>query len=71
MGKRPEKIVARILNTPVTSVLLTQGVNGSILGVKDPKNGDIHIYNVPAFTEGTVVDETGAGDIFLFTFVSK
>ncbi len=70
LGKRPEKIVARILKTPVTSVLLTQGINGSILGIKELKTGDIHIYNVPAFTEGAVLDETGAGDIFLFTFVS-
>ncbi len=70
LGKRPEKIVARILKSPVTSVLLTQGVNGSILGAKELKTGNIHIYNVPAFTEGTVIDETGAGDIFLFTFVS-
>ena len=69
LGKRPERIVAKILKTQVTIVLLTQGVYGSIFGVKDLKSGAIHIYNVPAFTEGVIFDETGAGDIFLFTFV--
>ncbi|UCG90115.1 MAG: hypothetical protein JSU57_06575 [Candidatus Heimdallarchaeota archaeon] len=67
LGTHPVKIVTRILKTPVTSVLLTRGKNGAILGVKNP---NIHIYDVPAFTKGTIVDETGAGDVFLFTFVT-
>ena len=70
LGTHPLEIVTRILETPVTSVLLTRGRNGAILGFKKQKYGDIHVYNVPAFIEGTVVDETGAGDVFLFLFVT-
>lgn len=67
VGTNLEEIVIKVLETSITTVLITRGVNGSILGVKNP---DIHIYDVPAFTEGTILDETGAGDIFLFAFVT-
>lgn len=63
-------IAKNILKTQVTFVLITRGKEGSILGFKDQKTGEIQLYNVPAFTEGTIVDETGAGDIFLFAFVA-
>ena len=70
LGTYPEEIVTRILETPVTSVLITRGRNGAILGVKKREDGDIRVYKVPAFTGGTVVDKTGAGDVFLFMFVA-
>lgn len=66
LGTHFVEIITKILKTPVTSVLLTRGNNGTILGVRNP---DIHIYDIPAYSGGTIVDETGAGDIFLFTFV--
>ncbi|MHA2243345.1 MAG: PfkB family carbohydrate kinase [Candidatus Hodarchaeales archaeon] len=69
-GSNPLEIVSKILETSVTSVLLTRGRNGAILGFKKQKYGDIRVYNIPAFIEGTVVDETGAGDVFLFLFVT-
>ncbi|UCE13062.1 MAG: hypothetical protein JSV04_12830 [Candidatus Heimdallarchaeota archaeon] len=64
-------IVKKILETQVTFVLITRGKNGSILGFKDLNKGKVHLYNVPAFTEGAIVDETGAGDVFLYAFVAR
>lgn len=68
MGTHIIDIVSRILlETSVSSVLLTRGKRGAILGVRNP---DIHIYNVPAFSKSVIIDETGAGDLFLFTYVA-
>jgi sugar/nucleoside kinase (ribokinase family) len=67
-GKEPIKIVKKILDTPLTSVILTRGKKGAILGFKSNKKK--HLFNIPAYLEGRVIDETGAGDIFLFVFVT-
>ncbi|MFW9905411.1 MAG: PfkB family carbohydrate kinase [Candidatus Thorarchaeota archaeon] len=67
-GEDPFKIVDEILETPITSVILTRGRSGAILGFKD--NYKKRIFNVPAYLEGKVIDETGAGDIFQFAFVT-
>ncbi|UCG03690.1 MAG: hypothetical protein JSW11_06820 [Candidatus Heimdallarchaeota archaeon] len=68
LGILPIEVVKKILETPITSVILTRGRNGAILGYKSQK--DICIFDVPAYTEGIIVDETGAGDIFLFCFIT-
>ncbi|MFX1504840.1 MAG: PfkB family carbohydrate kinase [Promethearchaeota archaeon] len=67
-GEDPVKIVEKILETPITSVILTRGRAGAILGFKDNKKKEI--FNVPAYSEGKIIDETGAGDIFQFAFVT-
>lgn len=67
-GKDPIEVVNKILKTPISSIILTRGRNGAILGFKS--QNDIHVFDVPAFTGGNIADETGAGDIFLFAFVT-
>jgi sugar/nucleoside kinase (ribokinase family) len=67
-GKDPVKVVNKVLETPVTTVILTRGRNGAIIGFKGQKG--IQVFDVPAFTGGKIDDETGAGDIFLFAFVN-
>ncbi|MFX1517346.1 MAG: PfkB family carbohydrate kinase, partial [Promethearchaeota archaeon] len=67
-GKDLTIVVNKLLETPLTSVILTRGRNGAILGFKNKKNH--HIFNVPAYLEGNTIDETGAGDIFLFAYVN-
>ena len=67
-GKDLISVVKKLLETPITSVILTRGRNGTILGFKS--NTGQHIFNIPAYLEGNIIDETGAGDIFLFAFVN-
>ncbi|MFX0123044.1 MAG: hypothetical protein ACFFAE_05360 [Candidatus Hodarchaeota archaeon] len=67
-GKNPIRIVKKILETQISSVILTRGITGAIIGFKN-QNG-IHVFDVPAFTGGKVANETGAGDIFLFAYVT-
>lgn len=67
-GKDPITIIKKTLDTPITSVILTRGRHGAILGFKNDK--DKHVFNVPAYLEGNAIDETGAGDIFLFVYVT-
>ena len=67
-GKDLRTVVKKLLETPITSVILTRGKGGAILGFKS--NGDQHVFNIPAYLEGNIIDETGAGDIFLFVFVN-
>ena len=67
LGKNITEIIGKILNTPVSSVLLTRGHKGAILGIKNAKDDKKAIYNVPAFPSHPI-DETGAGDVFLFCY---
>jgi sugar/nucleoside kinase (ribokinase family) len=67
-GEDPVNIVNQILETPIPSVILTRGRSGAVLGFKN--NNKRHIFKVPAYVEGKVIDETGAGDIFQFVFVT-
>lgn len=49
------------------TILITSGRQGSLLGCSG--NGN-HLERVPAFKPGQIIDETGAGDTFLATFLS-
>lgn len=69
LGAHPYEIISKVLETNVSSVLFTRGKHGSILGTKNRNRGEIQLYEVPTFTEGTIVDETGAGDVFLYSYV--
>ncbi len=68
LGNHPITVVNKILRTPITSVILTRGKNGAIIGFK--RQQDTHVFDVPAYTEGNIDDETGAGDVFLFVFAT-
>ncbi len=68
LGNDKQSTIKNILETAISTVLLTRGVKGAILGVKISNEEKIALYNVPAYP-CNVIDETGAGDIFLYTFV--
>jgi len=68
-GENSIQILKRLLNTSIYHVLLTRGEKGTLFGVRNRNTNSLHIYDVPAFTEGEVIDETGAGDVFLYSFV--
>ncbi len=63
------QIIISLFSYNLQHVIITQGSNGALLGVK--KGTDvIQIYSVPAYTKGKVRNETGAGDVFLFSFLA-
>ncbi len=68
-GENAIQILKKLLNSSIYHVLLTKGKRGSILGVRNRNTESIYLYDVPAFTGGEVVDETGAGDVFLYSYV--
>ena len=68
-GNTLVEIAHNLLDNNLSSILITRGNKGSILGYTKP-NGIHKILSVPAFIEGEIVDETGAGDMFLFLYVS-
>lgn len=68
-GENATQILKKLLNSSIYHVLLTRGERGSILGVRNRNTESIHLYDVPAFRGGEVVDETGAGDVFLYSYV--
>ncbi|MFX0172069.1 MAG: PfkB family carbohydrate kinase [Candidatus Hodarchaeota archaeon] len=70
LGTNIVQTVYKILKSTVNIVLLTRGKKGAILGIIKNDTKTIHVYDVPAYTEGTVIDETGAGDVFLFSFIT-
>ncbi|MHA2224289.1 MAG: PfkB family carbohydrate kinase [Candidatus Hodarchaeales archaeon] len=69
LGLQPQHIALKILETSIKYVLITQGRKGVILGVKNQNGGEKHIYQVPSYIIKTIINETGAGDVFLFLFV--
>jgi hypothetical protein len=68
LGNDKQSTLKNILETSISTVLLTRGVKGAILGVKIRNDDKIAIYNIPAYPSD-VIDETGAGDIFLYAYV--
>ncbi|MHA2039645.1 MAG: PfkB family carbohydrate kinase [Promethearchaeota archaeon] len=68
LGENNKERVKKILETSVSSVLLTRGSKGAILGIKYRNSNKKKVYNVPAYP-CQVIDETGAGDVFLFSYV--
>lgn len=66
-GKKVDDIIESLLEENIETILITNGRKGIYLGSKnDPSN---EIVFLPAFRTEKVVDETGAGDIFLTTYV--
>lgn len=63
-----EESIIRILKEGLKFLIVTLGSEGSLLGVKkiDEK---ISIYSIPSYHTENVIDETGAGDVFLYSFV--
>ena len=69
LGNDNKTIIKNILDTSISTVLLTQGEKGAILGVSESEKKKKITYKIPAYTSN-VIDETGAGDVFLFSFAT-
>ncbi|MHA1973769.1 MAG: carbohydrate kinase family protein [Candidatus Hodarchaeales archaeon] len=69
LGKNTDlkSIITELLVNYIEIVLITRGNKGAWLGYKTPSGKKI--FKIPAYTKGMVVDETGAGDVFLSMFV--
>ncbi len=68
-GETLTEIVLNLLHLDISYVIITKGDKGALLGCKDALSSQYMLYSIPAFTVDTVLDETGAGDAFLFTFI--
>jgi hypothetical protein len=70
LGINLHQIVEKLLDFSIKIVLLTRGRKGVILGVKKSPSEDIHIYKIPTYPVTKLINETGAGDILLFSFIA-
>ncbi len=68
-GKSLPETVLNLLDLNISYVIITKGEKGAILGCKDSRNSQHLLYSIPAYTVDTVIDETGAGDAFLYSFI--
>ena len=69
IGNTLSDITLNLLNLNISYVIITKGQNGAILGCKDPRKSLISIFSIPAYKVDTSIDETGAGDAFLYAFI--
>lgn len=69
LGNDNKTVINNLLDTPISAILLTQGDKGAILGVSNSENKKKTMYNIPSYPSN-VIDETGAGDVFLFSFAT-
>ncbi|MHA1978330.1 MAG: PfkB family carbohydrate kinase [Candidatus Hodarchaeales archaeon] len=63
-------IIMELLSLSPKYVIITKGENGSLLGIKNQKSKENAIFSVPAYPVEDVINETGAGDGFLYSFIS-
>ena len=71
-GRNLLDIITTLFQYNLKHILITQGSKGALLGVKKGNKNvnEFQIFSVPAFNKGEVIDETGAGDAFLYSFLS-
>jgi len=68
-GKTLTETVLNLLDLNISYVIVTKGEKGAILGCNKTKNSNHLLYSLPAYTVDTAIDETGAGDVFLYCFI--
>ncbi len=67
-GENSIETIYNLLEDFIDSILITRGNKGVIFGYKR-LNGEVELLSVPAYTKGRILDETGAGDMFLYLYV--
>jgi sugar/nucleoside kinase (ribokinase family) len=58
------RAAGRILNMGPHMLVIKKGEHGALLFLKDPDDGEMHIFYAPAMPLADVFDPTGAGDTF-------
>ncbi|MCK4848839.1 MAG: hypothetical protein KAT16_07450 [Candidatus Heimdallarchaeota archaeon] len=69
IGVTLPEIVENLLLLNISYVIITKGERGSILGCKEFHGSQHVLFSIPAYTVDSVIDETGAGDTFIYTFI--
>ncbi|MHA1979335.1 MAG: PfkB family carbohydrate kinase [Candidatus Hodarchaeales archaeon] len=69
-GKTLTETVINLLDLNISYVIITKGEKGAILGCNNSLNSQHLLYSLPAYTVDTIIDETGAGDVFLYCFIA-
>ncbi len=70
LGDDPIKIIEELMKFNLKYVIITSGKAGSYLGKRSDRKSKLEISQVPAYDSGNISDETGAGDIFFYTFIA-
>jgi len=68
-GESLPEIIENLLLLNISYVIITQGERGALLGCKGFSESQHTLYSIPAYTVKSAIDETGAGDVFLYTFI--
>jgi hypothetical protein len=69
IGDTLPEIIENLIHLNISYVIITKGEKGAILGCKGFHESKNMIFSVPAYPVDPVIDETGAGDVFLYTFI--
>ena len=70
LGDDSVKIIEELLKIGPQYVIITDGRFGAFLGKRKIGEPKPEIFKIPAYVTGRSIDETGAGDAFLYTFIS-
>ncbi len=70
LGYDEVEIIKKLLNISPKFVIITKGKKGSLLGVRYTGSEKSKIFYIPPFPVENVKTETGAGDGFLYCFIS-
>jgi len=69
IGKTLPEIVQNLLLLNISYVIITKGERGALLGCKGFPEQQHTLYFIPAYSVDSAINETGAGDVFLYTFI--
>lgn len=70
LGNDLVDITQQLLAIASNYVIITKGRKGALLGIKSTTLEKISIFSVPSYPVNNVINETGAGDVFLYSFIS-
>ena len=69
IGETLPEIIENLLLLNISYVIITKGERGALLGCKGFPEPQHTLYFIPAYSVDSAIDETGAGDVFLYTFI--
>ncbi len=69
IGETLPKIVENLLLLNISYVIITRGERGAVLGCKGSPEQQHSLYFIPAYGVDSAINATGAGDVFLYTFI--
>lgn len=70
VGDEPTKIIEELMKFGLKFVLITDGKFGSYFGRVKNSELNFEVFKIPAYLVEKTIDETGAGDVFYYTFIA-